>query len=92
MRAILVVIALASLSLPAASQTRLPRTSPAEREVQGINRSLRGQQQNLGSQQQNQFEINQLRGEIRRQQNTPTLIGPNAPGAGGVCAPGAKRC
>jgi hypothetical protein len=92
MRAIVVLIALAGLCVPAIGQTRLPRTSPSEREVQGINRSLRGQQRQLGSEQQTQFEINQLRQDLRRQQNTPTLIGPNSPSAGGVCAPGSPRC
>lgn len=92
MRAIVILIAVAGLALPAAAQTRIPRTSPSEREVQDINRSLRSQQQRLESQQQNQFETNQLRQDLRRQQNTPTLIGPNSPSAGGVCAPGAVRC
>jgi hypothetical protein len=92
MRAVIVLIALASLSVPALAQTRLPRTSPSEREVQGINRSLRSQQQQLESRQQNQFEINQLRQDLRRQQNTPSLIGPNSPAAVGVCAPGSTRC
>ena len=65
MRAVVVLIAFAALGASAAAQTRLPRTSPSEREVQGINRSLQSQQQQLESRQQNQFELNQLRRDIR---------------------------
>jgi hypothetical protein len=92
MRAIVVLVTLAALTIPAAAQTRLPRTSPAESEVGSINRSLRSETRQLNAAQRNQFETNQLRGEIRRQQSTPTLIGPNSPAAIGGCGPGAVRC
>ena len=93
MRAVIIAAICAVLASPALAQVeRLPEQSRAERQVEDLNRAMLRNEMQTRQSQQTQFEINQLRGEIRRQQNTPTLIGPNAPGAGGVCPPGAKRC
>ncbi|HEY8380683.1 MAG TPA: hypothetical protein VIL09_00900 [Microvirga sp.] len=89
MRTIALCLALAALATPALAQ-RLPRTSPAEREVQDINRSLESQQRRLGEQQRNQIEINQLRQDLNRQRTTPTLTGPGS--VGRICAPGQIGC
>jgi hypothetical protein len=83
MRAIVVLVALAGLSLPAAAQTR-----PLQK-VDEINRSIQRKQRDLGAEQQNQFENNQLRQELSRQRNTPTLTGPSSVP---VCRPGRGGC
>jgi hypothetical protein len=93
MRTVLVVavsalFAAVSAGPPALAQ-RLPRKSSSEQQVDTINRSLRSQQRQLGQQQQNQFEVNQLRNDFSRQQNAPSMMGPNAIRP---CSPGAVRC
>src|SRR4051812_38684453 len=71
--AIVIVAAAAGLLAPAlatssfAQTQRLPRRSPAEQQVDEINRSLIRKQQRVGNEQQNQIETNQLRQEIHRQ-------------------------
>jgi hypothetical protein len=89
MRALVLASALLAAA-PALAQTgQLPLTSRSERQVDDINRSLQGQQRGLGQGQQNQFEINQLRGEIQRGQQFPSLTGPGArPG----CPAGSIGC
>jgi hypothetical protein len=90
MRALVLGLCLASLCGTAFAQgLRQPRQSRAEREVQEINRNLQRQQRNLGVQQQNQFEVNQLRQELNRQQNFPPVIGPSSPRG---CPPGSIGC
>jgi hypothetical protein len=89
MRAAVAILALVILTLPVLAQQRLPRRSPSEQQLDSINRSIGNQERQIGQQQQNQFEINQLRQDMNRQQSFPTLTGPNAPGP---CAPNAIRC
>jgi hypothetical protein len=90
MRAVILGLCLAGLCGTAVAQTqRLPRQSRSEREVQEINRDLQRQQRNLGVQQQNQFETNQLRQELNRQQNFPPVVVPTIPRA---CPPGSVGC
>lgn len=64
----------------------LPETSRSEQNLNTINRSLSRQQEGLGASQQNQFEVNQLRGQIQRRDQFPTVTGPRG------CAPGAVGC
>lgn len=89
MRAVIVLIALTSLAVPALAQSRLPRRSPAEQQVEEINRSLQRRQQQLGAQQQNQIEVNQLRQSYDRDRNLPSMTGP---GSGRSCPPSSIGC
>jgi hypothetical protein len=74
---------------PASAQVeRLPEQSRAERQVEDLNRAMMRQQMQTRQNQQTQFEINQLRGEIQRNQQFPTIIGPGS----AVCPPGAVAC
>ena len=76
----------ASLIAPVSAQVeRLPEQSRAERQAQDLNRAIVRQQQITRENQQTQFEINQLRGELQRSQQFPSMIGP---GAGRGCPPG----
>ena len=90
MRPYTVVFALAAAVLaaaPALAQVeRLPTQSRAERQLDSINSSLQAQQQQRAVQQQSQFEINQLRTQIQRDQTFPT------PGSTRVCAVGQLGC
>ncbi len=94
MRAVVIGI-LAGLIVPAlvapslAQTQRLPRRSPAEQQVEDINRSLARKQQRLGNQQQNQIETNQLRQDINRQRTFPSMTGP---GSVRPCTPGSLGC
>ncbi len=82
-------IAVASAA-PAMAQTeRLPLTSRAEAQVNGINRSLELQQQLRSQRQQTQFEINQLRNEIQHIRQFPLVTGP---GMNPGCPPGSVGC
>ena len=91
MRALVLFAALAAAAAPAFAQgLPVPRTSRAEREVREINRSIQNQQRELRQQQQDQIELNQLRQELSRQNNTPALTGPGS--AGRICAPGQIAC
>jgi hypothetical protein len=85
-----IALALIGSAERATAQTqRLPRMSPAEQQFNDINRSLQGQQRRLHEQHQTQVEINQLRQELNRQQNFPSMTGP-----GGLrgCPPGSIGC
>jgi hypothetical protein len=76
----------ASLVTPALAQVeRLPQPSRAERQADDINRSIVRQEQIRRENQQIQFEINQLRGEVQRSQQFPSMTGP---GAARGCPPG----
>lgn len=77
---------------PASAQSRLPRTSPAEQQIDDINRSIERQQRNLGAQQNQQFETNQLRQDLRRQQTSPNITPPAYRQPGRICAPGQIAC
>ena len=91
MRALVLFLALAAAAAPALAQgLSAPRTSRSEREVQEINRSIQRQQRELGNQQQDQIELNQLRQDLSRRNNTPALTGPGS--IGRICAPGQIAC
>ena len=78
------------VAAPAAAQVeRLPERSRAERQVDDLNRAMVRQQMQTRQNQQTQFEINQLRGEIQRNYQFPSMTGP---GAGGGCPPGSIGC
>ena len=77
----------AALVGPAAAQVeRLPEQSRAERMVQDTNQALMRQQQITRDNQQTQFEVNQLRQDLRRSQQFPP------PGPGRICPPGVIAC
>lgn len=80
--------ALAALAATAAvgQELSLPTTSRAERQLNENNRSLQIQQQQRRIEQQSQFDVNQLRTEIQREQTFP------APGSLRICAPGQIGC
>ncbi len=86
-------ILLTMSALAAAHTQQLPRRGPAERQLDSINRSLNQQQQLRGQTQQNQFDQNQMRMEIQR--NNQLLNAPSygAPGTGlRYCPPGSLGC
>ncbi len=90
MRARTIALVAVLAATPAAAQVeRLPEQSRAERQSQDINRSIVIQQQIQRQNQQTQFELNQLRGEIQRNYQSPSMTGP---GAGGGCPPGSIGC
>jgi hypothetical protein len=83
-RALIIALILAFTAAPALAQLEpLPRQSRSERQLQEINRSLTVQQRDLRQDHQSQFEINQLRGRIQRE---------NMFDVPGRCAPGSIRC
>ena len=87
-RALILLMAFSILPVPAAlAQTRLPRNNPVEREVIESSRQIQREQRALGQQQQNQFEINQLRQSLGREQ-----LFPPAGGFGRVCPPSQVGC
>jgi hypothetical protein len=90
MRAVTIAFVALVAAAPVAAQVeRLPEQSRAERQAQDINRSIMLQEQIRRQNQQTQFEINQLRGEIQRNYQFPSMTGP---GAGGGCPPGSIGC
>ena len=54
------------LAVPAEAQTRLPRTSPAERSTKEINRRIQQDQRLLNLEERIQMENNQIRQSIQR--------------------------
>lgn len=55
------------------AQNRLPRTSPSEQEVRGLNRSIQQQEQNMQQQQQDRFQNQMiLNQEERNLRDFPT--------------------
>jgi hypothetical protein len=70
----------------ALAQTRLPRNNPVQRQIDESNRQIQRQQRKLEDQQQTQFEINQLRQSLGREQVFP------GPSHGRICAPGQFGC
>jgi hypothetical protein len=76
-----------SFTLPMApsadAQTRLPRTSPAERKSDQINQRLRQEQRELRLEGQIQTENNQIRQNIERDRlfnsRPPSIRNPNCP-------------
>jgi regulator of sirC expression with transglutaminase-like and TPR domain len=90
MRRLMVAAAiLATLAVPAAAQTRLPRTTPAERQVKELNRSIQQEQRVLQREQQYQIDNNQLRQRLDRRQN---LSNPSPPARIGTCPAGSIGC
>ena len=91
MRALIVASLIgASPIAPALVQVeRLPEQSRAERQAEDINRAMQRQQLQMRESQQTQFEINQLRGELQRSRQFPSVTGP---GAGRGCPPGSIGC
>lgn len=89
---VVVVTALAlgfALASPAEAQTRLPRKSPAERQVDDINRNLQQEQRRLKLEQQLQIDNNQLRQQLDRQR---TFSNPSPPARIQTCPPGSVGC
>lgn len=84
-----VAVILSSLALPAAAQTRLPRTTPAERQVKELNRNIQQEQRVMERQQQYQIDNNQLRQRLDRQQN---FANPSPPARIGTCPAGSIGC
>jgi len=89
MRTLLILAAVMAVALPASAQTRLPRTSPAERQVDDINRSISREQRSLQVQQQNQINNNQIRQSIDRQQ---MYTRPSSPFRNSSCPAGSVGC
>jgi hypothetical protein len=90
MRFLMVTAAiLSSLAVPALAQTRLPRTSPSERQVNEINRSIQQEQRLMQREQQYQIDNNQLRQRLDRQQN---LSNPSPPARIRNCPAGSIGC
>jgi hypothetical protein len=88
-RTLILSVALALLPLQAVlAQTRLPRNNPVEQQVIESSRQVQRHQRNLAEQQQTQFEINQLRQNLNREQLFPPTTG----GIGRICAPGQIGC
>lgn len=87
--AVVVSSVVSGLVLPAAAQTRLPRTTPAERQVRELNRSIQQEQRALQREQQYQIDSNQLRQRLDRQQN---LINPSPPARIRNCPAGSIGC
>ena len=84
-----VAVILSSLAFPAAAQTRLPRTTPAERQVRELNRNIQQEQRVMERQQQYQIDNNQLRQRLDRQQN---FANPSPPARIGTCPAGSIGC
>jgi hypothetical protein len=72
------------------AQTRLPRNNPNEQQVREINRSLQYQQRRRLDRQQTQFEINQMRQELNRQENFRSWPSPGLTRR--ICAPRQISC
>jgi hypothetical protein len=91
MRAAMTILLFAAFAGSVAAQgLRLPpQSSPAENQVQDLNRSMQLEQRRSRDQQQGQFEFNQLRQDLNRSQNFPSIIGPGVPRG---CPPGSAGC
>ena len=72
-------LVIALLVAAGASAALAQGTGRSEQQVKQINRSIETRQQNLQASQQNQFENNQLRGEIQRQNSIPPPPPPVVP-------------
>ena len=73
---VLVLLATLVAGQPSGAQTRLPATSPSERQVNEINRSIEINERQLRQEQQTQFEVNRLRNDIQRLRQVPPVTGP----------------
>ena len=73
---------LLSLAVPAEAQTRLPRTSPAERNTDDINRRIQQDQRILGVEQDIQSKSNQIRQNVDRDRLFAPRYLPPVPRAG----------
>ncbi|WP_262268196.1 MULTISPECIES: hypothetical protein [Microvirga] len=82
---IVVALAIVSslvLAVPAEAQTRLPRTSPAERSTDAINRRIQEDQRILGVEQDIQSKSNQIRQNVDRDRLFAPRYLPSVPRAG----------
>jgi hypothetical protein len=86
---ILLSFALPIVTLPVQAQTRLPRTSPSERQVNQINRSLQQEQRRLRFEEQYQIDRNQLRQNLDRQRS---FSNPSPPARFRTCPAGSVGC
>jgi regulator of sirC expression with transglutaminase-like and TPR domain len=89
MRAMVMAAVLLSFAASAEAQTRLPRTSPSEREVRDLNRSMMREQRQLRNDEQYQINRNQLRQSIDRQN---VFSNPSPPAGIGTCPRGSIGC
>lgn len=90
MRLVILAAVFAGLAVPAAAQTRLPRKSPAERQVNRINRDLRQGGSERHFEQQYQIDTNQLRQNLDRER---VFSNPTPPaGFRGTCPAGSIGC
>ena len=96
MRTMVVAAIVSSLALPMAvsaeAQTRLPRTSPAERTTDDINRRIQQDQRILGVEQDVRSQSNRIRQNIERDRmfaNPPPVPLPSRRGA---CPAGSVGC
>jgi hypothetical protein len=78
------------LAVPAEAQTRLPRTSPAERSTKEINRRIRQDQRLLNLEERIQMENNQIRQDIQRDRLFAPRSLPPVPRVG--CSRGSIGC
>jgi len=78
------------LAAPAEAQTRLPRTSPAERNTKDINRRIQQDQRILGLEQDIRSESNRIRQNIDRDRLFAPRPLPPVPRVG--CPRGAIGC
>jgi hypothetical protein len=86
--AILMGLAVA-LAGQAEAQTRLPRKSPTERQVEDINRNIRQGQQQQRVEQQIRVDDSQIRQSIQQQR---MFTAPSYPGRGLTCPAGSVGC
>jgi regulator of sirC expression with transglutaminase-like and TPR domain len=89
MRAMVVAAILLGFAASAEAQTRLPRTSPSERQVRELNRSMLREQRQLKNDEQYQINRNQLKQDIDRQR---VFSNPSPPARIGTCPRGSIGC
>lgn len=80
-------------ALPAEAQSRLPRRSAPERQVEDINRNIQRDQRQRRLEEQVQTDTNQIRQNIDRQRlfsSPPPITIPS--GRRSTCPPGAVGC
>ena len=90
MRGLIVALAILVTGIvPAVAQTRLPRTTPSERQYKELNRSINREQRTMQREQQYQMDTNQLRQSYDRQRN---LANPSPPASFRNCPGGSIGC
>ena len=81
-----------SMAVSAEAQTRLPRTSPAERTTDDINRRIRQDQQILGVEQDVRSQSNRMRQNIERDRMVSNPPPAPLPYRQGTCPAGSVGC